>query len=368
MAKMHRPIMWMTMIVIIVLTLLSIYGAFIGAIAAKVFFNSIPLAVYWIVFLGLLIAGLFTFKRLLRCPGLLLIHAGCIAILIGGAIGSAAGHQFRAKWFGQQLIPHGTLAVANGQTNNQVNVGDDGYVIHGGELYLIDRETERVTPVTVDSNNIMTLPFDVQVDEFRIEYYPGSLFVQSTQDEQRWKLAAEPNSAYELGGIYGTLEIAKVFKNFKYTIQDGNSVGYDAPTPGSNPALEVYVTPPGGTPNRHYISQNGSRGKAGIPLVMNYGPGGMVSDYISDLKVLKDGQCVAQKSIEVNHPLYYGGYHFYQSSYGQDQLTGQMYTVLSVISNAGLHWIYAGYIALCLGIIWQLWFKRLRTPRTKEAL
>jgi len=40
---------------------------------------------------------------------------------------------------------------------------------------------------------------------------------------------------------------------------------------------------------------------------------------------------------------------------------------LSVMSNTGLYWVYAGYIMLCLGIIWQLWFKRLRIRPREEA-
>ncbi len=211
------------------------------------------------------------------------------------------------------------------------------------------------------------MPFDVHVDEYRVEHYPGSLYVQSSQDQQRWTLAADPNTTHDLGGAYGTVRIAQVFENFKIAIQDGNSVPYDAPPPGSNPALEVYVTPPKGTPVRRFVFQQGGHGDPSSPLAMNFSGGGMVKDYISDLRVMKDGQCVAKKSIEVNHPLYYGGYHFYQSSYGRDLQTGESHTVLSVASDAGLYWIYAGYISLCLGIIWQLWFKRLRTPRAREA-
>jgi hypothetical protein len=361
-----RILLWATLVLIIVLTGLSVYGAFLGAERAKVFFNSAPLALYWIVFLVTLIAGGVMFKRLIRAPGLLLIHAGCIAILLGGMLGSGAGYHIRETWFGQKLIPEGMLAVANGQSNNKVYLGKDGYVVINGQPHLFDYNAQQPRPVTGDKD-VMELPFDVHVDEYRIEHYPGSLYVLSSRDQQQWTLVAEPNSTYDLGGAYGTVRIAKAFKNFKLMIQDGNSVPYDAPGRDPNPALEVYVTPPGGTPIRRFVFRQGGHGDPSSPLQMNYSGGAMVKDYISDLRVMKDGQCVAEKSIEVNHPLYYGGYHFYQSSYGYDLQTGQAHTVLSVVCNAGLYWIYAGYIALCLGIIWQLWFKRLRTPRTREA-
>ena len=66
---------------------------------------------------------------------------------------------------------------------------------------------------------------------------------------------------------------------------------------------------------------------------------------------------VAAKTIEVNKPLHYGRFHFYQHSY-DDQ--NHQYTVLSVASDSGLYCVYAGFLLLCLGTFWKLWFGRLR--------
>ena len=46
------------------------------------------------------------------------------------------------------------------------------------------------------------------------------------------------------------------------------------------------------------------------------GPGKHVKEYSSLLTVLENGKEVLKKKIEVNHPLYYKGVAFYQSSYG----------------------------------------------------
>ena len=80
--------------------------------------------------------------------------------------------------------------------------------------------------------------------------------------------------------------------------------------------------------------------------------------YVSDVEILKDGRVVLARNIEVNHPLRYGGYHFYQHSYG-DQ-SGQ-YTVLMVVSDLGLVWVYAGYAMLCAGVLWHFWIRHLGT-------
>jgi len=169
MNDMKRIMLWATLVLIIVLTGLSIYGAFLGAERAKVLFNSAPLVLFWIIFLILLVFGLFTFKRLLRSPGLLLIHAGCIAILLGGMLGSGAGYHIRETWFGQKLIPQGMLAVATGQANNQVYTGKDGYVVINGGPHLFDYKTQQARP-TAGDKDIMTLPFDIHVDDYRVEY------------------------------------------------------------------------------------------------------------------------------------------------------------------------------------------------------
>jgi len=47
-------------------------------------------------------------------------------------------------------------------------------------------------------------------------------------------------------------------------------------------------------------------------------PDGSVKDWKSRLSVIEDGRPVLEKTIEVNHPLAYRGYTFYQSGYGWD--------------------------------------------------
>jgi cytochrome c biogenesis protein len=49
-----------------------------------------------------------------------------------------------------------------------------------------------------------------------------------------------------------------------------------------------------------------------------YYPSGMVKDWKSTLTVFENGKPVLNKIIEVNHPLSYKGFVFYQSSYGWD--------------------------------------------------
>jgi hypothetical protein len=83
------------------------------------------------------------------------------------------------------------------------------------------------------------------------------------------------------------------------------------------------------------------------------------------VEVLKDGKVVLRKVIEVNHPLHYGGYHFYQHSYDQQ---GGRYTVLSISSDSGLEVAWAGFILLGGGAFWQMWVRpAVRALRRQNA-
>ena len=83
---------------------------------------------------------------------------------------------------------------------------------------------------------------------------------------------------------------------------------------------------------------------------------GMVKDYISELMIIsEDGLHYGPFELEVNKPLHFAGYHFYQNSYGS---TGTGYfTVLGVVSDDGLWLVYAGFFLLLSGVFWHLWFR-----------
>ncbi len=229
MKKLRRFVMWSGLILIVLLTILSVVGAFYGAEKAALFFNSLPLTVYWLTLTVFLVAGLVTFRRLIRVPGLLFIHLGCVFILVGAIWGSEAGHRLQKKLFGIDKVPFGYM--------------------------MIYEQTAKDSIVDEDDKVLAKLPFSIYLEDFRIEYYKSR---------------------------------------------------------------------------------------------------SSVKDYFSDVILLEGEKQITKKSLEVNHPLHYGGYHFYQHSYDPEK--GQ-YTILTVYSDSGLNLVYAGYLMLCSGILWHFWFK-----------
>ena len=87
-------------------------------------------------------------------------------------------------------------------------------------------------------------------------------------------------------------------------------------------------------------------------------PTGPIRDYFSELVVISGGKQVAAKVIEVNDPLHWGGYHFYQADY--DKQEGR-YTVLLVTSDSGWWWgklpglVPLGFALLVAATFWRFW-------------
>lgn len=328
MSPFKRSMLWATLFAIVLLIGLSIYGAFLGAERAEAFFNSWPLAIYWFALIGLLVGGVFAFRRLLRVPSLLLMHAGCVLILVGAMWGSAAGHDVERRLFGVDKIRSGVMLILEGTADNRV--------------------------MLTDSNSIVELPFSVGLADFRIDYYPiGTLYMQDAAGRS-WSLQAEPGNEIDLGDVLGVVTVLKVFRNFRLDLVEDEPVAFDAPG-DENPALQVRTTLPDGTETTRYVFENFTGHAASGELAMGYYRS--VRDYVSEIDIMDDGLVVASKDIEVNHPLRYGGYHFYQQSYEEDQY-GQ-YTILRVASDSGLNVVWIGYAALIAGLCWHFWGRRL---------
>ncbi len=339
MNKVNRSIMWLALVVIGILAFLSVYGAFLGSQQAKEFFNSVPATIYWAVFTLLLIIGIALLRRLLRVPALLLIHVGCVLILAGAIWGSEAGHKLCKKLFGIDKIQTGQMKIYEGYSNNRV---------------------------ILENNQQAEFPFYIALKDFQIEYYkPEHLYIQTLQGES-WMFPVEVGIEFSLGDEFGSVKILKVFENFKITIDGESRTIIDDTGPGSNPALELrFKSPDGQAITRYVFERFPGHTQSDDELLLIYRR--IISDFVSELQVVRDGQVVAEKKIEVNHPLHYGGYHFYQHSYDSDE---GKYTVLLVTSDSGLYCVYTGYLMLCLGVIWHFWLRhivnRLKTKKKNK--
>lgn len=328
--------MWAGLTLIVALIFLSMYGAFLGAERAQNLFNTLPAAVYWPAFIIILAAGFVVFRRLVRITALSLIHCGCILVLAGGMWGSEAGHKMQSQLFGIDKIRTGQMAIYEGKTENHVAVED--------------------------VEQIKELPFSIKLKDFRLEHYKPEYLQVLTRDGEGWKVPVEVGTEFFLGENLGTVTIVRTFENFKIRIENEERKITDEPESGYNPALEVKIKSPEGDEETRYVFERfPGHTHPEDELLLSYRR--VIRDYVSELEIIKDGKIVVEKNIEVNHPLYFGGYHFYQHSY--DAEAGQ-YTVLMVTSDTGLGLVYAGYAMLCFGVFWQLWVRNIFAQKKKR--
>jgi hypothetical protein len=331
----RRVALWAGLFVILLLIAFSIYGAFIGAEAAQQFFNSIPLSIYWAAFTALLVGAIVVLPRLLHIRGLFLAHTGCVLVLAGAICGSQTGFKIWDALSGKNTIRAGQMIIYEGMTDRAV-------------------ETEE--------NGTKTLPFAIKLADFRLEYYqPGQLIIR-TQKGEGFKIPAEPGQKYVLDNDLGSVEIVRRFENFKLTREGDKRIAIDDVNSGPNPALELLLKKPDGSQATRYAFER-FPGHSNPDDNLTFSYRRTIRDFLSDVEVVNDNKVVTRKSIEVNKPLHYGGYLFYQQGY--DNEAGR-YTVLRVTNDRGLGVVYLGYILLCAGVFWHLWFRHTLGDREIE--
>ncbi len=325
-------LLWAALVWICLLAGFSIYGAFIGTDRAKQFFNTIPLSIYWFAFVLLLVVSFWSFGRLIKHPALLLIHAGCLLVLIGAMYGSVASHHLQSTLLGIDKIRTGRMIIYE---NDQTDI-----------VFLPDGAEKQ-------------LPFSIRLKDFRIEHYEPGYLLTSADDKANRRLPANTDAEYDLGPQYGKVTILRRFRNFKLTIENDKRIAVDAPGGDENPALELRLTGPDGATKTRYVFER-FPGHAHPDEKLSFSYYRPIREYISELQVIKDSTVASEKDIEVNHPLRFAGQIFYQHSY-DDQAS--QYTVLQVVSDSGLSVVYLGYTLLCIGVFWQMWFVKLKKAR-----
>ncbi len=328
---------WAALTMFMALFCMSIYGAFIGPYEAAVFFNSIPVIAYWCTLLIVLFAAFARSRKVTRSIDLPLIYLACIIILFGLFSGSVRGHNLINRLLGRDKFRSAEITIGVGQNQNEVLIRKDN------------------PPPQLPTFHTQQLPFAIRLRNFRIEFYKSGRLLVWTPEKQKWQLAAWPGYEYPLDPNTGSIKILNVYKNLRTKYESGKTLAYDSNEPGSNPAVWIRYNPVKGPPVRKFIfSKFPNPVFETDDIYVDYIPD--IKDIYSDILIIKDDEIVAKETIEVNKPLHFGGYHFYQYDY---DAINQKFTSLAMVSDTGLYIVYCGFILLCIGIFWRLWFKEL---------
>lgn len=357
MRRMRAIGLWVTLAAVGALAALSIVGTFRGAEGARALFTSAPLVVFWVLLAAFLVACFFFRTGLMRSPGLAAMHIGSVLVLAGAMWGSDAGHWVAENLLGRKKIPHGYMVIPEGAATDEVADAATGE--------LVGR-----------------LPFRVGLKDFRIEYYlakgPWELWFEmpappNHASRMGWApIAWKEGEEVSVGRTALRVRVIRHLPNARPVRGEAGEITGAAPDSRSRtPAMEVEVAIRDQTFRGWILVPQGEdRGslslapimprdlsKEAAPNLWLVQPRGMPKDYFSDLAVLEGGAVVAEKTIEVNDPLNWGGYHIYQADYDHER--GE-YTVLSVRSDSGLYVVYAGFVLLVAGTFVRFWFERAR--------
>ncbi len=324
------------------LILFSIAGAFMGAEYAKMFFNSPPLAIFWFFLAGLFAAGFVFWKSLIRRPCLLMCHAGCLAVLLGGLWGAPATHRLREALGAEPKAIKGMITLRQGQSSRQV--------------ILDDR-----------SHSVFELPFTVHLPETGVTHYDDpTLGIYGRDGKLIARIPTIPDQEYTLPTQDDVgVRLERRFENLRLERDEGGVVGVEGDPDRRNPGYEVHFTMPDGSMTRQFVFERlEPHGMQHQLFLARYLPPFIVREYKSLLKIEKDGRVVRQKHIRVNDPLYYGGYHFYQATFGQDDIGP--YSGIMVVSDSGVWMVFFGYALLTVGLFGQFWLLPLKRRKTKR--
>ena len=275
-----------------------------------------------------------------RMVGTLLVHTGLLLTLLGGAI---------RIFFAEQGV-------------------------------IQFREGEQVTDFVTEDQQHQPLPFTLQLVKFEIERYAAPQAVKGVEgvfpDEALglqlpgetevtdWPvvLAMEREVVVKVppAGTNRVLRVAVLRRVPDFAVDPMTSAVFSRSDNLVNPALLVRVTEGGVASERWLLARfpdfdmNAKPDEASLPLPfsMNYLVAAndqgkqQVKSFKSTLRVLQGGSVVREQMIEVNAPLNYGGYAFYQSGYNEEDLS---WTALRVVRDPSVPVVYLGFILMGIG-------------------
>ena len=284
--------------------------------------------IFWCVLLLCLLTGFLIYVSLRKRFSLMLIHAGCVLVLAGGMLGSEIGHRVFNRVFDQHLFTKGQMSLQQGEASNRVILETD--------------------------EDVSELAFEVQLEKAFTEYYDEPAIGLHFGDGMRWTIPTQAGKVFRISDGRGTVQVVAAYKNFKMKQVNGKMEPHESTEPGSNPAYQLVFNPAGGEPETLFVFEKfPMHAMGGKTYHAEYIAPKMVKDYKSTLQIVKDGKVLKQATIEVNKPLFYGGYHFYQHTFAADQ-SGPVSGIM-VVSARGVWLVFVGYGMIFVGLVKQFW-------------
>ena len=346
------------------LGVLAVVGAFTGDDEAREMFTSWPLVAFWFLLCGLLAAGFIVFGSFRRRIGMAAMHVGCVLVIAGSMWSSQAGHELQG-WLGIDKAPRGCAILESRPAATKTMLYDE-------RLKELPVEAAARLVSTGMAQPFAELPFQLRLQAFRTDLYPPEngpwvllldMFFQGLFPDAHITVQEEIDLANRVpmhapaAGI--TLQVLSVTP----AIYDGLELT-------QRPAVVLELTRGERRKTLTITPEQGAAraGRALIPLydseqdwLAHHSPAIILArpdvarNFHTDVSVHRDGRQVASHTISVNHPLHYGGYHFYFTNIDADE----QHVLVAVVSDSGWLAVWIGFACITGGAVWRFWLTPL---------
>jgi hypothetical protein len=288
-----------------------------------------PLFVLLLALLGvnLISCTLLRVRLRFNMLGFFATHIGVLLVLLGAVIGGACGTS-------------GMMQLFVGKTKNR---------------FLTDNQIEK------------ELPFILRLNQFSVEYYdPGSLLAVDNEGVVIAEVVATKGAELVVNGY--RMKIIDFVPDFVKDLDTGE-VKTRSQIP-QNPALLVSICGADKVDERWIFAKfpemsHFHADREILPFNLLFEFRERIKSFRSDVSVLDwAGVELKRQALEVNFPLSYGGYTFYQASYDAAQ---HEWSGIQVVRDPGVVVVYTGFGLLTFGVFFILYAKPyLRKKAGKE--
>lgn len=216
-----------------------------------------------------------------------------------------------------------------------------------GVMALYEGETG--DSFTAAGNRQVGLGFGVRLDDFMLEWYDldkHQIAVYVKDRDARKTVEVRQDGFYPIEGTDYSVRVLRYVPDFYLDEKKEAKTRSEVP---DNPAFLVRILKGEQSEDRWIFSKFPAFSTArDANIELAYKWLGSIKDFKSRLTVVEGGKDVLTRTIEVNHPLKFKGYSFYQSNYNPEELR---WTGLQVVKDPGVGLVYAGFILLNIGIV-----------------
>ena len=239
------------------------------------------------------------------------------------------------------------------------------------------REGEQTSLYITDDNREASLPYAVKLVKFEIERYQAGPKAEDAAEAERLIIQRPgQNGGEEFPVVVGTpwqiapkasalsthqaFQITILRRVPDFTMDTATRMVQSRSDKMLNPALLVRVAGNGSVTERWLFARypdfdvtvrNGQGGPS-MPFTMRYKvmvkvpAQARIKSFKSSVQIIQDAVVLKEKTIEVNSPLAYGGYSFYQASYNEEDLS---WTGLLVVHDHSVPVVYLGFVFMGIG-------------------